>query len=41
MRKIILLAVALLAFSQLSGCDKCTYELQDIRLPQLPAACTR
>jgi hypothetical protein len=40
MRKIGVLA-ALLAALALTGCDKCTGGLQDIRFPAPPAACSR
>jgi hypothetical protein len=35
------LAIVLTACALLSGCDKCTGDLQDIRLPFAPHACTR
>ncbi|CAN2535578.1 MAG TPA: hypothetical protein VIF40_08450 [Methylosinus sp.] len=41
MRKICILAGLVAAYALLTGCDKCTHELQDIRLPTLPQACSR
>jgi hypothetical protein len=41
MRKFCILAGLVAAYALLAGCDKCTHELQDIRLPMLPHACSR
>lgn len=41
MRKIGILAGLVLACALLAGCDKCTHEIQDIRLPLPPQACSR
>jgi hypothetical protein len=41
MRKFGILAGLVLACALLAGCDKCTHELQDIRLPAAPRACSR
>jgi hypothetical protein len=41
LRKFFVPAVLAAAFALLSGCDKCSYELQDIRLPSPPHACSR
>jgi hypothetical protein len=41
LRKFLVPVVLAAAFGLLSGCDKCSYELQDIRLPMPPHACSR
>ncbi|WP_018266681.1 MULTISPECIES: hypothetical protein [Methylosinus] len=41
MRKLCILAGLVAAYALLAGCDKCTHELQDIRLPLPPQACAR
>ena len=40
MRKFGILAGLVFAYALLAGCDKCSHEIQDIRLP-LPHACSR
>ncbi|WP_256366360.1 hypothetical protein [Methylosinus sp. Ce-a6] len=40
MRKFGILAGLVFAYALLAGCDKCSHDIQDIRLP-LPHACSR